>query len=134
MQLPVVGTIYARNAARIKREVCLLLDRFGKLKPLTFVQWLATSACNFQCPFCEASAGSALPNELTTEEVRGLIDDLAAMGTKRLVVSGGEPLVRTDVVELMAHARQRGILVRQRGTHAAPLEEVAEPPTVSPVS
>jgi radical SAM protein with 4Fe4S-binding SPASM domain len=107
----VVGTIYARNAARIKREVCLLLDRLGKLKPLTFVQWLATSACNFQCPFCEASAGSALPNELTTEEVRGLIDDLAAMGTRRLVVSGGEPLVRTDIVQLMAHARQRGIAV-----------------------
>lgn len=111
MQLPVLGTLYARNAARIKREYCLLLDRLGRLKPLTFVQWLATSACNFQCPFCEASAGPALPNELTTGEARDLIDDLSSMGAKRLVVSGGEPLVRPDIVELMGYARECGIEV-----------------------
>jgi radical SAM protein with 4Fe4S-binding SPASM domain len=109
LHVPVLGSFYARNAATIKRDVCLVLDRLGKLKPLTFVQWLATSGCNFQCPFCEASAGAPLPNELTTDEVRDLIDDLAAMGAKRFVVSGGEPLVRRDVVELMGHATEQGL-------------------------
>jgi len=108
-RLPVAGSLYTRNAATVKREICLLLHRFGLLGPITFVQWLATWGCNFRCSFCEASAGARREDELTADEVVSLIDDLARMGTKRLVVSGGEPLLREDMPALLRHAHDRGL-------------------------
>lgn len=98
---------YSKRVARLKRHVCLLLHRFDLLKPFTFVQWLATYNCNLHCPYCEASAGNAAENELTTEEVKCLIDDLAQMGAKRFLISGGEPLLRPDLTEIMKYASHR---------------------------
>jgi len=96
----------ARHEPPLKRAVCMVLHRCGALKPVSFVQWLATNRCNFRCSFCEASAGDALPDELSTAEAEALIDEIAAMGA-RLVISGGEPLMREDLPRLLQHARQR---------------------------
>ena len=86
----------------------MALHRLGVLKPLSFVQWLATNRCNFRCSFCEASAGDAMPDELSTAEAEALIDDLAALGT-RLVISGGEPLMRKDLPRLLQYAREKQV-------------------------
>lgn len=98
----------ARGEAPLKRAACLLLHRFGVLKPISFVQWLVTNRCNFRCAYCEASAGEALPEELSTAEAETLIDDLAVMRT-RLVLSGGEPLMRADLPRLLRRARDRNL-------------------------
>lgn len=108
-QIPLVNTLYLKRAAKLKRNLCLLLDQFGMLKPFSFVQWLATYQCNFHCPFCEASAGTAADNELGTSEVRTMIDDLAQFGVKRLVISGGEPLIRHDLTGIMQYAHNKRI-------------------------
>jgi radical SAM protein with 4Fe4S-binding SPASM domain len=86
-----------------------MLHRLGRLKPVTFVQWLATYRCNFQCSFCEASANREQADELTIQEVYTLIDDLRAMGAKRLLISGGEPLVREDMPEIIRYATRAGL-------------------------
>jgi MoaA/NifB/PqqE/SkfB family radical SAM enzyme len=86
----------------------LSLHRLGLLKPLSFVQWLVTNRCNFQCAFCEASAGAARPDELSTREGENLIDELAALRT-RLLFSGGEPLMREDLPHLIRHAHGKGV-------------------------
>jgi len=106
---PVISTLYRHNTARIKRETCLMLHRAGLLKPFTFVQWLATYGCNFSCSYCEASAGLPAANELTTEEALAMVDDITSMGVKRLAVSGGEPLVRSDITTVMSHAHASGL-------------------------
>ena len=106
---PVVSSLYRNNTARIKRETCLLLHRAGLLKPYTFVMWLATYGCNFQCSYCEASAGTPAENELTTEEALAMVDDIAAMGVKRFAVSGGEPLIRSDILPIMSRAHAAGL-------------------------
>ncbi len=106
-KLPVINSYYMKRAAKLKRNYCLLLYRFGLLKPFSFIQWLATYKCNFYCPYCEASAGKASENELTTEEGQYLIEDLRRMGVKRLLISGGEPLVRPDLIEIMHHANRK---------------------------
>jgi radical SAM protein with 4Fe4S-binding SPASM domain len=93
----------------MKKGTCLLLHRLGWLQPFTFVQWLATYRCNFQCAFCEASANAAQADELNTGEVLSFLGDLAAMGAKRLVVSGGEPLVRDDLAAILKHAAKRNL-------------------------
>jgi radical SAM protein with 4Fe4S-binding SPASM domain len=107
VKIPIINRYYLKRSSKFKRHLCFILQKFGLLKPFTFVQWLATNNCNLHCPYCEASAGKAAKNELTTEEVNRLIDDLSHMGVKRLLISGGEPLLRSDLMEIMAYASLR---------------------------
>jgi radical SAM protein with 4Fe4S-binding SPASM domain len=106
---PGISTCYRHYTARIKREACMMLHRAGLLKPFTFVQWLATYGCNFSCAYCEASAGMPARDELTTGEAFAMVEDIAAMGVKRLAVSGGEPLVRKDITSIMSRAHDSGL-------------------------
>ena len=107
--MPWIGGLYRGHAARLKRAVCLHALHRGLLKPYTFVQWLATYRCNMHCAFCEASAGEKSVDELDTGEATTMIDDLSRMGVRRLVLSGGEPLMRPDLPEILAHAAGRGM-------------------------
>lgn len=73
--------------------------------------WEVTARCNLECDHCHARAGDVESlDELSTKEAKErVIDPLAAVGDfKSLVFSGGEPLVREDLVELVAHAKKRG--------------------------
>ncbi|MBN1678303.1 MAG: radical SAM protein [Candidatus Thermoplasmatota archaeon] len=73
--------------------------------------WEVTAKCNLECEHCHARAGEIdSSDELTTEEGKNrVIDPMADVADfKTLVFSGGEPLVREDLVELVAHAKKRG--------------------------
>jgi radical SAM protein with 4Fe4S-binding SPASM domain len=73
--------------------------------------WEVTTACNLKCIHCHASAGAPDRDELTTEEGRRLIDSLAAHRRFRMLVfTGGEPLVRPDIFELLEHAKKAGFV------------------------
>jgi radical SAM protein with 4Fe4S-binding SPASM domain len=79
---------------------------------LRLVFWEATAGCNLACRHCRRlEVSRALSKrDMTTEQVRrGLIDGLAAVGRPVLVCSGGEPLLRSDLFELAAYARARGL-------------------------
>lgn len=101
--------LYWKNSALVKKAWCLTLHRAGLLRPSAFVMWLATRQCNFQCPFCEASAGVPSADELTTAEAKALVDDLAYMGVRKLLISGGEPTLRKDLPELLEYASARSV-------------------------
>ena len=76
------------------------------------VAWESTVACNLACVHCRASAQTTpKPDELTTAEVLGLIDQLAEMGKPIFIISGGEPLMRPDIFEIAAYGTQRGLRV-----------------------
>jgi AdoMet-dependent heme synthase len=88
------------------------------------VIWETTRACALACVHCRAEAiPQREPEELTTEEGCRLIDRVAAFDTPPpiLVLTGGDPLRRPDIVDLVAHARGRGITVSltPSGTGAA---------------
>ncbi len=73
--------------------------------------WEVTAKCNLKCEHCHARGGETGGlDELTTEEgKRKVIDALAEVADfKSLIFSGGEPLVREDIFELIAHAKSRG--------------------------
>ncbi|MCX7981512.1 MAG: 12,18-didecarboxysiroheme deacetylase [Syntrophales bacterium] len=74
------------------------------------VVWNMTKRCNLKCIHCYASSGDERSTgELSTEEARLLIDDLANFGVPVLLFSGGEPLLRSDLIDLIAYARTKGI-------------------------
>lgn len=74
--------------------------------------WETTVGCNLRCAHCRASAqpGRDL-SELTTEEAFAFVDDLAACANPILVLSGGEPLYRPDILDIAAHATGKGLRV-----------------------
>jgi radical SAM protein with 4Fe4S-binding SPASM domain len=69
-------------------------------------------ACNLACVHCRASAQTTPePDELTTDEVFGLIDQLAEFGQPIFVISGGVPLMRPDIFDIAAYGTRRGLRV-----------------------
>ncbi len=58
--------------------------------------WEITDACNLRCLHCEADAGCASPEELTTSEALGVAVELAEAGCQKVFLTGGEPLLRQD--------------------------------------
>ena len=76
------------------------------------VIWEVTRACQLVCTHCRADAISARnPFELSTDEGRRLLDDLASFGSPRplVVLTGGDPFERPDLAELVAHGTKVGL-------------------------
>ncbi len=98
---------YGRDTKRMPAH---MLHYSKDKKPI--VVWNCTRRCNLHCMHCYSSSENReYPGELTTEQGKKLIDDLADFGVPTLLLSGGEPLMRSDVVELGAYARQKGLRV-----------------------
>ncbi len=80
-------------------------------KPI-LVFWEMTKACKLKCRHCRAEAISEpLPGELSTEEGKKLIDDLKRFGSPYpvLILTGGDPLMRSDLEELIRYAKDSGL-------------------------
>jgi radical SAM protein len=74
--------------------------------------WEVTQACDLACVHCRASAQpNRHPMELSTAEGKLLIDQIAAMKVPVFVLTGGDPIKRPDLFELIAHARSAGVRV-----------------------
>ncbi|MCU7557791.1 TIGR04053 family radical SAM/SPASM domain-containing protein [Macrococcus capreoli] len=80
-------------------------------KPFIVI-WEVTRACELHCLHCRAEAQvNRNPYELSTDEGKALIDDIAQMDGPMLVFTGGDPLMREDIFELAAYAVNRGVRV-----------------------
>ncbi|HTY24420.1 MAG TPA: 12,18-didecarboxysiroheme deacetylase [Desulfomonilaceae bacterium] len=85
-----------------------LLQFSSDKKPV--VVWNVTRRCNLRCVHCYShSADLDYPGELSFENGKALIDDLADFGSPVVLFSGGEPLVRRDILDLIKHAVGRGM-------------------------
>ncbi|ADY55710.1 Radical SAM domain protein [Syntrophobotulus glycolicus DSM 8271] len=74
------------------------------------VVWNSTRTCNLHCVHCYMDSDAENDeNELSTEEAKKLISDLAEFKVPVLLFSGGEPLIRPDFFELAAYAAAQGI-------------------------
>ncbi len=77
------------------------------------VYWETTAGCNLRCTHCRRTdvLAKGSPDELSTEEGRRFIDELASLGKPVLIFSGGEPLFRRDIFDLISHAKNAGLPV-----------------------
>ncbi|QLH78036.1 TIGR04347 family pseudo-SAM/SPASM protein [Halosimplex rubrum] len=74
------------------------------------VVWNCTKQCNLYCDHCYAAAETEpAPGEMTTAEGKRFLDELSEFGAPVVLFSGGEPLAREDLVELVAHASDAGL-------------------------
>ncbi len=105
---------YGRSSERLPSH----LLQFSKDKRPVIV-WNMTKRCNLRCVHCYAGAGEEKKvRELTTKEAKEMIDDLASYKVPVLLFSGGEPLLREDLAELVDYATSKGIraVVSTNGT------------------
>lgn len=106
------GTVEPSDALRYGRDSSKLpshLLQFSKDKKPVVV-WNMGRRCNLRCVHCYAqSKDIEYKNELTTQQGKDLIDDLAHFGAPVILFSGGEPLMRNDLPELAQYARQKGM-------------------------
>ena len=79
-------------------------------KPLTAI-WEITMGCNMRCGHCGSSCEERLPDELTTDEALSLIDQIADLGLRWITLSGGEPLIREDLPQLVQKLVSRSVAV-----------------------
>ena len=94
-----------------------LLQFSDKNRPL--VVWNTTNRCNLRCKHCYIDAEDHdYKHELSTEEAKVFIRDLAQMGAPVLLFSGGEPLMRKDIFELGKLATELGLraVISSNGT------------------
>lgn len=106
------GTVEPSDVLRYGRESARLpanLLQFSKDKKPVVV-WNVGRRCNLRCVHCYAQSRDLDDEgELTHAEGLALIDDLAGFGVPVILFSGGEPLLRKDILELIERARCRGV-------------------------
>lgn len=106
------GAVEASDALRYGRQSNKLpshLLQFSKDKKPVVV-WNMTQRCNLKCVHCYAHAIDPKgADPINTEQAKAMIDDLAAFGAPVMLFSGGEPLIREDLVELAKYATDKGM-------------------------
>ncbi|MFC2338081.1 MAG: radical SAM protein, partial [Negativicutes bacterium] len=73
------------------------------------VSWNTTNACNLKCAHCYRDAGAKAADELSTAEAKKMLGEIARAGFKIMIFSGGEPLMRSDILELVEFAASQGM-------------------------
>ncbi len=109
---------YGRHSGKLPSH---LLQFSADKKPV--IVWNMTRRCNLKCVHCYARAVDVYgKDEIDTASAKRMIDDLAAYGVPVMLFSGGEPLVREDLVELAAYAVEKGMraVISTNGTLITP--------------
>lgn len=108
------GTVEPGDVLRYERggqQLPSHMVQFAKQKKPVVV-YNCTRKCNLKCVHCySSSADIDYEDELATDEAKAMIDSLARFGSPVILFSGGEPLMRKDLPELMRYAKDAGLRV-----------------------
>ncbi len=119
----------------------VLVDSYSR--KFVYLRLSVTERCNFRCVYClpngyepsRQDAASPFPAEMTTDEIRRLVSAFAALGITKVRLTGGEPTVRRDIVEIAeAVASVPGIRKLAITTNGYRLKEIAKPLRAAGVS
>ena len=88
------------------------MTKTARNRPLLYMMtWRCTRACNYNCLGCSFASNPYAINEIDTKGGMRIVDELHEMGAKWFGLSGGEPLMRKDIFEIIAHAKDLGMNV-----------------------
>src|SRR5215471_1052667 len=116
---PRMGTTKLQSWSRSGRATMASVDGNGKQphhhgeeNKARLVFWEVTKGCNLRCIHCRASATElSSPSDLSTRTALGIIDQIAEAANPILVLSGGEPLYRSDIFQLARYGTDKGLRV-----------------------
>jgi AdoMet-dependent heme synthase len=81
-----------------------------RVPELRMVAWEVTRSCNLRCVHCRASAQAGpYPGELSTDEAFALMDDIASFAKPVIILTGGEPLLRPDILDIARRGTALGL-------------------------
>src|SRR4030065_1489148 len=105
-----------RKNKKLKTPDSLPVRQAGKLRtdqhPLRMIAWELTRSCNLFCVHCRASAEyGPYEGALASQEVFRVMDKIASFSKPVIILTGGEPLLRSDIFTLARHGTQRGFRV-----------------------
>jgi len=92
-----INTIFSKAQTQPNNQAMTL----GQANIIRKVFLHVTKSCNLRCSYCYASAQHPLQQELTTDEFNAIWPQIVALGPLELVFTGGEPLMRTDILQLL---------------------------------
>ena len=103
-----------------------LVDNFGR--QVTYVRLSVTDRCDFRCVYCMSEEMKFLPREsiLTLEEIGRVAQAFTELGVEKIRLTGGEPLVRRDLPELVDFIGTLGLKDFAMTTNASQLPRYAE--------
>ncbi|MCD6188759.1 MAG: GTP 3',8-cyclase MoaA [Thermococcus sp.] len=81
----------------------VLVDRFGR--PVTNLRISLTNECNLKCFYCHREGQSLSFQEMTPEEIERIVRIASQLGIKKVKLTGGEPTIREDIVEIVRRIR-----------------------------
>jgi cyclic pyranopterin phosphate synthase len=104
-----------------------LTDRFGRT--VNYVRLSVTDRCDFRCVYCMAEEMTFLPRQqvLTLEEIARVARTFVSLGTEKIRLTGGEPLVRKDMLGLVREIGSYGLRDFAMTTNGSQLPTMAEP-------
>ncbi|SFM68806.1 GTP 3',8-cyclase MoaA [Marinobacter zhejiangensis] len=104
-----------------------LTDRFGRT--INYVRLSVTDRCDFRCVYCMAEDMTFLPRQqvLTLEEIARLARTFISLGTEKIRLTGGEPLVRNDILDLVREIGAMGLRDFAMTTNGNQLTKLAQP-------
>lgn len=86
------------------------IDRCRRRQGLLSIELEFTKRCNLRCLYCYSSAGEALDNELTADEIRSVVVQARELGAQKVILlGGGEPLIYPGVEDTIRHIRSLGM-------------------------
>ena len=85
-------------------------SRLMKKKMPINVYFLVTNRCNLKCFFCYPKVFDRKIEDLPTEKIFAMIDELVAFGTRYIILEGGEPLLRDDIGEIIDYIKSKGVV------------------------
>ena len=104
-----------------------LTDRFGRT--VNYVRLSVTDRCDFRCVYCMAEDMTFLPRQqiLSLEEIARVARNFVALGTEKIRLTGGEPLVRNGILDLVSEIGGYGLRDFAMTTNGSQLPTMAEP-------
>ena len=89
-------------------DIRFILFKVSKILPILkfprYIHLLVTFDCNLSCRQCQVDANRRKVNTLTSQEIIHVIKEIEEAGIRHLVITGGEPLIRKDIFDILRYA------------------------------
>lgn len=103
-----------------------MIDKLVRPSAPFYIQLELTEKCNNKCYFCYNPLGRLAGNELTTDEIKDILNQLNHLGIFRINFNGGEPLTRPDIKELIKYGADLGFDLHMNTNSTLVNDDIAE--------